>query len=158
MAPILYDALHKSPLGKDPKVFGAVMYALLAVVLVLMSMWGKFSYRATNIHLGALLGTVMVFNVWSRIWPNQQKIITAVKNGTAPDAALVSLAGARSRHNVYMSAVLLWTMINQHTTTVPLQLGIPAAYAAIALPLVVILVAWHLVWQLYRRAGKVKGF
>jgi hypothetical protein len=56
-----------------------------------------------------------------------------------------------------MSAILLWTMINQHTTTVPLQLGLPAAYA-FALPLVVILVAWHLVWQLYRRAGKVKGF
>jgi uncharacterized membrane protein len=158
LAPGLYDGLQKSPLGKDPKVFGGVMYALIAVVLVLMAMWGHFSYRATNIHLGALLGSVMAFNVWFRIWPNQQKIITAVKNGTAPDAALVSLAGTRSRHNVYMSAVLLWTMINQHTTTVPLQLGIPAAYAAIALPLVVILVAWHLVWQLYRRAGKVKGF
>lgn len=158
LAPLVYDALQKSPLGKDPKVFGAVMYALIAVVLVLMSMWGKFSYRATNIHLGALFGTVMIFNVWSRIWPNQQKIITAVKNGTAPDAALVSLAGTRSRHNVYMGSVLLWTMINQHTTTVPLQLGIPAAYASIAMPLVVILVAWHLVWQLYRRAGKVKGF
>ena len=55
-----------------------------------------------------------------------------------------------------MSAPLVWTMINQHTTTVPLQLGIPAAYA-FALPLVVILVAWHLVWQLYRRAGEGQG-
>jgi uncharacterized membrane protein len=157
VAPLLYDALQKSPLGKDPKVFGGVMYALIAAVLALMALWGHFSYRATNIHLGALLGSVMAFNVWFRIWPAQQKIITAVKAGTAPDGALVALAGGRSRHNVYMSAILLWTMINQHTTTVPLAIGLPAAYA-FALPLVVILVAWHIVWQFYRRAAKIKGF
>ncbi len=157
VAPFLYDALHKSGLGKDPKVFGGLCYALVAVVAVLMAMWGGFSYRALNIHLGGLFGTIMAFNVWFRIWPAQQKIITAVKEGTAPDPALVSIAGARSRHNVYMSVPLLWAMINQHTTTVPLQLGLPAAYAWL-MPLVVILVGWHIVWQLYKRAPKVKGF
>jgi hypothetical protein len=35
-------------------------------------------------------------NVWFRIWPAQQKIVRAVKEGTAPDAALVALAGSRS--------------------------------------------------------------
>ncbi len=72
----------------------------------------------------------MAFNVWFRIWPAQQKIITAVKEGTAPDAALVSLAGTRSRHNIYMSVPLLWAMINQHTTTVAGgNLGIPESFA-----------------------------
>jgi uncharacterized membrane protein len=155
VAPFLYDALHRSGLGKDPKVFGAVCYVLVAVVAVLMSVWGGFSYRALNIHLGGLFGTIMAFNVWYRIWPSQQKIITAVKEGTAPDAAIVALAGTRSRHNVYMSVPLLWAMINQHTVTV--QLGLPAAYGYVV-PLVVILVGWHIVWQLYKRAPKVKGF
>ena len=57
-------------------------------------------------------GTIMAFNVWFRIWPAQQKIMRAVKEGTAPDAALVALAGSRSRHNTYMSVPLFWGMIN----------------------------------------------
>jgi uncharacterized membrane protein len=157
LAPFVYDALHKSALGKDPKVFGAVAFLLLALVAFLMARWGGFGYRAVNIHIGGLLGTTMAFNVWFRIWPAQQKIISAVKAGTPPDAALVSLAGTRSRHNVYMSVPLFWTMINFHTTTVPTALGIPASYS-FALVLLVVLVAWHIVWQFYKLAPKVKGF
>ncbi len=156
-APGLYDALAKSPLGKDARTFGAVAFAVVAVVAALMSLWGGFGYRAATIHLGAMFGTIMAFNVWYRIWPSQQKIITAVKEGTPPDAALVTLAGARSRHNVYMSVPLLWAMIDQHTTTVPTVVGLPAAWSFV-LPLLVVLLGWHVVWQLYRRAPKVKGF
>jgi uncharacterized membrane protein len=156
LAALVYDALHKSSLGKDPKVFGAVAFVLAAIVLCLMH-WVGFSYRAYNIHLAALFGTIMAFNVWYRIWPAQQKIITAVKEGVAPDAALVSLAGARSRHNVYMSVPLVWGMINQHTTTVGTQLGIPGAYGFV-LYLVIILLGWHIVWQLYKKVPKIKGF
>jgi uncharacterized membrane protein len=116
-----------------------------------------FSYRAVNIHLGALFGTTMAFNVWFRIWPAQQKIISATKEGTPPDAALVAMAGGRSRHNTYMSAPLVWAMINNHTTTVPTVLGFPAPYAFVLL-LLVVLLGWHIVWQLYKRAPKVKGF
>jgi uncharacterized membrane protein len=156
LAPFIYDALQKSALGKNPKAFGTVAFALIAVVLILMVRWAGFEYRAYNIHLAALFGTIMAFNVWFRIWPAQRKIITATKEGTAPDAALVSLAGTRSRHNVYMSVPLFWGMINQHTTTVGTQLGISAGYG-IVLYLLVILVAWHVVWQLYRKSAQVKG-
>jgi uncharacterized membrane protein len=154
-APFIYDALHKSALGKDPKTFGAVAFVLVAVVACLMASWGGFGYRALNIHIGAMFGSIMAFNVWYRIWPSQQKIITAVKAGTPPDAAVVALAGARSRHNVYMSVPLVWTMINQHTVTA--TFGFPARYAFVVL-LVVILLGWHIVWHLYKRAAKVKGF
>jgi uncharacterized membrane protein len=157
LAVFLYDPLHKSGLGKDAKTFGAVAFVLTAVVVFLMATWGRFSYRAFNIHLGGMFGTIMAFNVWFRIWPAQQKIIAAVRAGTAPDAALVSLAGARSRHNTYMSVPLVWAMINQHTTTVPTQLGLPGSYGFVLL-LLVILLGWHVVWQLYKKAGKVKGF
>ena len=74
------------------------------------------NYRSFNIHLGAMFGTIMAFNVWFRIWPAQQKIITAIKNGETPDGNLVALAGLRSKHNTYMSVPLIWTMINEHTS------------------------------------------
>lgn len=156
VAPGLYDGLHKS-FGKDPKVFGAIAFVLVAIVAAAMALWAHFSYRAVAVHLAGMFGTIMAFNVWYRIWPAQQKIIAAIKEGTAPDAALVALAGARSRHNVYMSVPLLWGMINQHTVTVPNAIGLPGDFAFV-LMLIVVLLGWHIVWQLYRRAPKVKGF
>jgi uncharacterized membrane protein len=157
LATFVYDALHKSALGKDPKTFGAVAFVLLGVVVILFAKWGGFSYRAMNIHTGALFGTAMAFNVWYRIWPAQQKIVAAIKAGTAPDAALVALAGSRSRHNTYMSVPLFWAMINQHTVTVGTGLGLPAGLGFVLL-LLVVLVGWHIVFQCYRKAPKVKGF
>jgi len=158
LAPFAYDALHKSPLGKDPKTFGGIAFVLVAIVAFLMSRWAGFSYRSTNIHLASMLGTIMAWNVWYRIWPAQQKILRAVKEGTAPDAALLALAGARSRHNTYMSVALFWGMINSHTTYFAGgNLGISEEWSFVPY-LVVILVAWHVTWQLYKRAGKVKGF
>jgi uncharacterized membrane protein len=157
LAPFVYDALQKSGLGKDPKTFGAVCFVLVAIVVCVMANVAGFSYRAVNIHLGALFGTIMAFNVWFRIWPAQQKIITATKEGTGADPALVAFAGTRSRHNTYMSAPLVWAMIGQHHVTVPTALGLPANVTFVLL-LVMILLGWHVVWHLYKRAPKVKGF
>jgi uncharacterized membrane protein len=157
VAPFLYDALHKSPLGKDPKVFGAIAFALLAVVAVLMTRWAGFTWRAMNIHVATLFGTIMAWNVWFRIWPAQRQIIAAVRDGVAPDSSLVAMAAARSRHNTYQSVPLLFGMVNQHTTVLAGgNFGIPSDHAYVAV-LAVVLVGWHVVWQLYKRAAKVKG-
>jgi len=145
-----YDALWKSGLGKDIRVGAAVCYGLVVVIVLLYVYWAGFSYRGYVIHTGALFGTIMAANVWMRIWPMQRRIITAVKEGTAPDPAWAALAGARSRHNVYMSVPLVWTMISSHTTT-------PFASSPVYL-LVVILVGWGAVYLLYKKAPKVPGF
>src|SRR5712691_11371559 len=111
--------------------FGRVGWAL-AVLVILGYRGAGFGYRAYVIHTGAMLGTIMAFNVWMRIWPAQRQIITATKQGQAPDPALVALAGARSRHNTYLSVPLIWTMINSHTV-VPFAANI--AYLILAIPL-----------------------
>jgi uncharacterized membrane protein len=152
----VYDLLHGSV--KDPKTFAIIAFAGTAIMVALMVFVGQFSYRAFNIHLGAMFGTMMAFNVWFRIWPAQQKIITAIKQGEAPDAALVALAGSRSKHNTYMSLPLVWAMINQHTTAFAGgNFGIPSQYSFVVL-LAVVLLGWHIVWQCYRKGGRVKGF
>jgi uncharacterized membrane protein len=143
----VYDALVKGPLKdlRNTFIFGVVASF---IVLALMDWVAGFSFRGYAIHLGALFGTTMAFNVWFRIWPAQQKIITATKNGEAPDAALVALAGLRSKHNTYMSVPLVFMMISQHATW---------AANPIALTVVVV-VGWGLTYHLYDRAPKVKGF
>ncbi len=154
----LYDALFKSPLGKTNKMGGSIGFVLIALVLFLMDKWGGFSYRGYIISIGALFGTIMAFNVWFRIWPAQQRIIPAIKNGDAPDPKDVAMAGGRSKHNTYLSVPLFWAMIDSHTSYFAGgNLGIPDDYAWVTM-LVVTLLGWHIVWHLYRKAPKVKGF
>jgi uncharacterized membrane protein len=147
LAFLVYDPIARSV--KDNKQMAGVGFVLLAIVILGYVYIGNFGYRAYVIHTGALLGTLMAANVWMRIWPSQRKIITAIRDGQAPDAALVAMAGTRSRHNTYMSVPLVWTMITQHTT----------AFAGTWLWLLVaIAVAWAVVVQLYKKGAAVKGF
>jgi len=146
-APFIYEQLLKTVM-KDARATLVGGLIVVFVVLLLMDYWAGFSFRGYAIHLGSLFGTTMAFNVWFRIWPSQRKIITATKNGEAPDPAWVALAGTRSRHNTYMSVPLIFMMLSQHES-----------WAANPIVLtVVVLVGWALTYHIYDRAGKVKGF
>jgi uncharacterized membrane protein len=151
----VYDVICKKAGAMTPAGIGANL-ALLAAMIVVFALVGKMDGRALFIHTGALLGTTMMMNVWMRIWPNQKKIITAVKAGTPPDAAMVALAGGRSRQNTYMSIPLLFLMLSNHY---------PALYGAdkiemknyIALA-AVIAIGFATAKVLFQKAGKVTGF
>ena len=160
LAVFVYDALWSSGLARNLRAGVITSYILLAVIVALYVYVGGFSQRGTLIHTGVLFGSIMAFNVWFRIWPNQQKIITAVKNGSPlpADSPIVKVAGLRSRHNTYMSLPLLWAMIGQHTNYFfGGNLGIPSEYYWVFW-LLIIIVAWHIVFQCYKKAGKVSGF
>ncbi len=158
LAVFVYDFLWKSPLAKNVRLAFGVSFLLLAGVLYLMVNVGGFSYRGTLIHTGAMFGTIMAFNVWFRIWPAQQKIIRAIKEGNAPDGDLVKLAGLRSKHNTYMSLPLLWAMIGQHTTYFAGgNLGLTESTWWIGW-LAVIALGLHIVFHCYKKAAKVQGF
>ena len=157
LAPFIYDVLWNSALAANIRAAVIVSFLLLAMVVAGYA-YSHFTYRGLLIHTGALFGTIMAFNVWFRIWPNQQKIIRAVKDGVAPDAALVKVAGLRSRHNTYMSVPLVWAMLGQHTTYFAGgNLGIPSDFYWVAW-LIIIIIGWHIVFQCYKKAGKVQGF
>jgi uncharacterized membrane protein len=148
VAPVVYDVLANSGWGKDIRLVGGVGLALVVLVLIFYRFAG-FGYRAYVIHTGTMFGTIMAYNVWMRIWPAQRQIITATKQGTPPDAALVARAGTRSRHNTYLSVPLVWMMLNQHTT---------AFAQSVWMLVLVIAVGWAAVYWIYTKAGTVKGF
>src|SRR5262249_21315213 len=75
LAPFIYDFLAKSALAKNPLVFAIICGVLSVIILWLLENCG-FGYRGAMIYIGAMYGTTMAYNVWFRIWPNQQKIIT----------------------------------------------------------------------------------
>jgi uncharacterized membrane protein len=90
-------------------------------VLILAAAFGLnlvMSGRGSFIHLGASFGTIMFANVWMRIWPNQRKIIAAMKAGTPPPDGVAPLAALRSKHNTYLSVPLVFFMISNHFPTI----------------------------------------
>ncbi len=75
----VYDILWKAV--KNEKVGAIISYVLTVALLFALS--NIFTERALYIHLGAFFGTIMMMNVWMRIWPAQKKIIAGIK-GTGP--------------------------------------------------------------------------
>jgi len=74
---------------------------------------GSMSIRGAWILFGAIIGTIMWFNVWFVIWPRQKKILGGMAAGSPhPDAAkMAATAGKASRFNTYASGPMLFGMI-----------------------------------------------
>lgn len=114
----LYDLLWRSPLAATRGV--AATLSLAALFAVTFGMCRLLSGRAAFMHIGALLGTLMVANVWARILPAQQQMLDATRAGRAADFTLGERAKQRSVHNSYMTFPLLFIMLSNH---------FPATYA-----------------------------
>lgn len=114
------------------------------------------SNRAIWIMVGALFGTIMAYNVWFIIWPKQQRIISAVRDGQKPEDAWVKTATMASRINTYLSVPLLLIMVSNSIPTLfsDKVMGLPN----MVFLLVMILVGFATVYGWYKIAPKVKGF
>ena len=66
---------------------------------------------AEMIGLGSWLGTIMLFNVWVLIWPNQKKILGMVEASAEEIAKSKFTAAMASRTNVVLSVPMLLCMI-----------------------------------------------
>ncbi len=64
-----------------------------------------------TIGIGAWLGTIMLFNVWVLIWPNQKKILGLVEAGADEIAKARKVAFIASRLNTLMSVPLVMSMV-----------------------------------------------
>lgn len=62
------------------------------------------------IGVGMWLGTIMWFNVWFIIWPNQKKILGMVEASADEKKAAARMAGMASRINTLLSIPMLFGM------------------------------------------------
>ena len=70
-----------------------------------------FDPRAMIIGVGAWLGTIMLFNVWVLIWPNQKKILGMVEASPDEIAKARKVAFLASRTNTLLSIPMLMSMV-----------------------------------------------
>lgn len=74
---------------------------------------------ALVIGIGAWLGTIMLFNVWVLIWPNQKKILGIVEATEDEKAKGKFVALMASRTNTFLSIPLIMCMVG-HAHGLPL--------------------------------------
>lgn len=107
----VYDAIWRW-LRSEPTVAALLSVALLVVAAIGLS--HLLSARAAYMHVGAMLGTMMVLNVWVHILPAQRAMIAATESGARMDPRPGESAKARSVHNNYMTFPVIFVMISNH--------------------------------------------
>ncbi|MBY6199258.1 urate hydroxylase PuuD [Vibrio hangzhouensis] len=109
---VIYNLLCNSPLGKTPLLLGIVLF--LALVAAAYGLTQVFSGRGAYIHVGAIIGTIMVGNVFFVIMPAQRNLVKAIEENVEPDPSLPAKGLLRSRHNNYLTLPVLFIMISNH--------------------------------------------
>ena len=71
---------------------------------------GAGNIQLTTIGTGAWLGTIMLFNVWVLIWPNQKKVLGIVNATDEEKAKAKRIAFLASRTNTLLSFPMLLFM------------------------------------------------
>jgi uncharacterized membrane protein len=109
---VLYHLLCQSWLAKKP-----TWFAVLGLLIATGFAWfycQVFSARAAYIHFGAMLGTLMVANVFFIIIPAQKAMVKAALQGEPLDPTLGKNALFRSLHNNYLTLPVLFVMVSNH--------------------------------------------
>ncbi|MFO1305563.1 MAG: urate hydroxylase PuuD [Burkholderiales bacterium] len=109
---IFYDQLCKRAGLDHERVVAITMIVFLSLVA-----WGLsrvFSGRAMYLQVGAMMGTIMAWNVFFVIMPSQRKLVEAKEKGVAPDPVYGLRGKQRSVHNNYFTLPVLFIMISNH--------------------------------------------
>jgi uncharacterized membrane protein len=109
---LIYDALCRSALKQR----AAWLAAVLALVLscAAFGLCRLFSGRGAFIEFGAMLGAIMVANVFFVIIPGQREMVRAKREARDPDPEAGLRGKLRSVHNTYFTLPVLFTMISNH--------------------------------------------
>jgi uncharacterized membrane protein len=145
---IVYDALCRVFEHRDT-LLAALLFAF--VVGVSWLLFHMFSARAAYVHVGAMMGTIMVANVFFHIIPGQKRMVAEIRAGRDPDPRPGVIGKQRSVHNTYFTLPVLFTMISNHY---PMTYSHPHGWLILA----VIMAAGVLIRQFFvlRHRGRSK--
>lgn len=109
---LIYDALCKTKLVENGLAFFSLIFGLIA--LYALGAFHVLSAKAAFIHVGAVIGTIMVANVFFVIIPSQKTMVKAMQAGVPPDGDIGHRGFIRSLHNNYFTLPVLFIMIAAH--------------------------------------------
>ena len=106
-----YDLLCRAFERRPALLWTAVAAFLLFADWALFHVFGG---RAAYIHVGSIIGTIMVANVFFVIIPGQRRMLAQIRAGRAPDPRPGQRGKTRSVHNTYLTLPVLFIMISNH--------------------------------------------
>jgi uncharacterized membrane protein len=109
---LAYEALCRSPLGRQEIALALVGYIFL--VGLTYAFTHVFSGRGAFTQIGALIGTIMVANVFIIIIPYQKKTVDALRAGKEPNPRWGAAGKQRSVHNNYLTLPVVFLMLSNH--------------------------------------------
>src|SRR6202023_1470536 len=112
LAWLLYEAACRSGLSSYELPFAIGGYIFL--VALTYAFTHVLSGRGAFNQIGAIIGTIMVANVFTLIIPNQKKVIAALLADQKPDPELGLSSKQRSVHNNYLTLPVIVLMISNH--------------------------------------------
>ncbi len=112
LAWLLYEAACRTGLAQRELPFAIGGYLFL--VALTYAFTHVLSGRGAFNQIAAIIGTIMVANVFAVIIPNQKKIVAALIAGQAPDPKLGKTGKERSVHNNYLTLPVVVLMISNH--------------------------------------------
>jgi len=108
---LVYNTLCQVLKGKD------TLLAAIIFIFVIFCDWllfQLFSARAAYLHVGAMIGSIMVANVFFHIIPGQKSMVAEIRAGQTPDPKYGVIGKQRSVHNTYFTLPVLFIMISNH--------------------------------------------
>jgi uncharacterized membrane protein len=112
LAWLLYELACRSGLARHELGFACGGYVFL--VGLTYAFTHVLSGRGAFNQIGAIIGTIMVANVFTLIIPNQKKIVAALLAGQSPDPKFGKTSKERSVHNNYLTLPVVVLMISNH--------------------------------------------
>jgi uncharacterized membrane protein len=112
LAWLLYEGACRSGLARYELAFAFGGYLFL--VGLTYAFTHVLSGRGAFNQIGAIIGTIMVANVFAVIIPNQKKIVAALLAARSPDPELGKTSKQRSVHNNYLTLPVIVLMISNH--------------------------------------------
>ena len=109
---VIYDLLCKSKVVHKSLIFIGIIFVIISISAYFYST--IFNPRAVYMQIGAMIGTVMVANVFFVIIPVQKKLVAACEDSTEVSKELGLMGYTRSRHNNYFTLPVLFMMISGH--------------------------------------------
>ncbi len=101
---------YVAPLALDWFRWAALVTWLTGAAYLGNNFVAAFTLEMTVIGLGAWMGTIMLFNVWVLIWPNQKKVLGMVEANDEEKAKAKNIAFLASRTNTLLSLPMLMCM------------------------------------------------
>jgi len=109
---VVYDLLCRTVARRSEAALAVCMLGL--VTGTAYGVTQLFSGRAAYLQVGAMLGTIMVANVFFVIIPAHWELVRAKEAGREPDPAANVRGKQRSIHNNYLTLPVLFAMLSNH--------------------------------------------